>query len=200
MRRFESSRPSQAAGSPGYYFPAGQNRRHSHGLGWRGSITLPNRARNKSRGTSGSRRGDGFAPRLHGRCLVGPVRCCLGEMALDIECGVGGCVHREKSLHGSRALETLHLAFSSPGRLMRIPGSVVAPSTAFTAFCDSNATCCGPIRSQGMRDELVGDIAIFLQQLAHHFERRPLVPPGLNRHFALGVDCAPLSRPSERRS
>jgi hypothetical protein len=38
-------------------------------------------------------------------------------MALDVE-GVLGCrMHGEKSL---RALETLHLAFSSPGRLTRI--------------------------------------------------------------------------------
>ena len=36
-----------------------------------GSVTLPNRARNKSPGTSGSRRSDDFTPRLHGRCPEG---------------------------------------------------------------------------------------------------------------------------------
>jgi hypothetical protein len=33
-----------------------------------------------------------------------------------------------------------------------------------------------PIRSEVICDQLVGNKAIFLQQLAHQFERRPLVP------------------------
>jgi hypothetical protein len=45
------------------------------------------------------------------------------------------------------------------------------------------------IRSQLICDELVWDEAIFLQQLAHQFECRLLVPPGLDenvdRLFAL---------------
>ena len=39
MRRFESSRPSQALGSPGYYFPVGGNPRHSRGLSWRAPVS-----------------------------------------------------------------------------------------------------------------------------------------------------------------
>src|ERR1700720_2473445 len=77
---------------------------------------------------------------------------------------------------------------------MRILRSIVAPSTAFMAVCDSKITGCSPIRAQVIRDELVGDKAIFLQQLAHQFERRPLVPPGLDQHiknFALGIHGAP---------
>jgi hypothetical protein len=77
---------------------------------------------------------------------------------------------------------------------MRILHSIVAPSAAFMAFCDSKIMDCGSIRSQFIRDELVWDKAIFLQQLAHQFERRPLVPPSLNQHvedLALGVDGAP---------
>ena len=53
--------------------------------GLEGSVILPNIARNKSPGTSGSRRSDGFAPRLHRRCPEGSVRSCRGEMALDVE-------------------------------------------------------------------------------------------------------------------
>jgi hypothetical protein len=41
-----------------------------------GSVTLPNRARNNSPGTSGSRRSDDFVPCLHGRCPEGSVRSC----------------------------------------------------------------------------------------------------------------------------
>ena len=77
---------------------------------------------------------------------------------------------------------------------MRILRSIVAPSTAFMAFGKSKLTGCSPIRPQVIRDELVWDKAIFLQQLAHQFERRPLVPPGLDQHiknFALGVDGTP---------
>ena len=52
-------------------------------LAWRflrfqkdGSVTLPNVARNKSPGASGSRRSDDFTPCLHGRCPEGSVRYC----------------------------------------------------------------------------------------------------------------------------
>jgi len=50
-----------------------------------GSVALPNRARNKSPGTSGSRRSDDFTPRLQSRCPEGSVRSCRGEMTSDVE-------------------------------------------------------------------------------------------------------------------
>jgi len=59
---------------------------------------------------------------------------------------------------------------------------------------DSKNAGCGSIRPQLIRDELVLDKAIFLQQLPHDFQRRPLVPLALDQHlehFALGVDGAP---------
>ena len=77
---------------------------------------------------------------------------------------------------------------------MRILRSVVAPSAAFMAFCDSKIPGCSSIRSEVICDQLVRGKAIFLQQLAHQFERRPLVPPGLDQHiknFALGVNGSP---------
>src|SRR5450759_3177295 len=101
-------------------------------------------------------------------------------MTLDVEGILCCCLHREKSLRVSHALEPLHLPLPSSGRLMRILRSIVAPSTAFMAFSDSKITGCSSIRSEIICDELVGDKAIFLQQLAHQFERRPLVPPGLD--------------------
>jgi len=81
---------------------------------------------------------------------------------------------------------------------MGILRSVVAPSAAFMAFCDSKLTGCSPIRSEVICDQLVGDKAVFLQKLAHRFKRRPLVPPGLDQHiknFTLGIDGAPSLRP-----
>ena len=61
------------------------------------------------------------------------------------------------------------------------------------AVRDPEIMGCGPIGPQVICDELVWDKAIFLQQLAHQFERRPLVPPGLDQHiknFALGIHGA----------
>jgi hypothetical protein len=77
---------------------------------------------------------------------------------------------------------------------MRILCSIVAPSRAFMASCDSKFTGCSSIRSEVIRDELFWDKAIFLQQLAHEFQRRPLVPPALNQNIedlAFGVHGAP---------
>ena len=62
------------------------------------------------------------------------------------------------------------------------------------AFSDAKITGCSSMRSEIICDELVGDKAIFLQQLAHQFERRPLVASGLDQHIedlALGVDGSP---------
>ena len=41
-----------------------------------GSVTLPSIARNKSPGTSGSRRSDDFTPCLDDQCPEGSVRSC----------------------------------------------------------------------------------------------------------------------------
>ncbi len=62
------------------------------------------------------------------------------------------------------------------------------------ALCESKVIRCSPIRSQVICDELVWDKAIFLQQLSHQFECRPLVPPGLDQnveHLTLGIHGTP---------
>ena len=77
---------------------------------------------------------------------------------------------------------------------MRILGSVVAPSAVVMAFCDPKLTGCSSIRSQVICDQLVWDKAIFLQKLAHAFQRRPLVPFRLDQHvedLTLGIGGAP---------
>jgi hypothetical protein len=85
---------------------------------------------------------------------------------------------------------------------MRILRSIVAPSTALMAFCDSKIMGCGSIRPQFIRDEVVWNKAVFLQQLAHEFQRRPLVPLWTASRGttdpALSVDGAPqmTMRPS----
>ena len=64
-------------------------------------------------------------------------------MALDVEGILNGGVRGEKSLRRSGALEPLHLAFSSPRRLMRVLRPVVAPSTAVAAACKAKFVGCG---------------------------------------------------------
>ena len=62
------------------------------------------------------------------------------------------------------------------------------------SFCEFKITGCSPIRSEVIRDQLVWDKAIFPQQLAHQFERRPLVASGLDQnveHFAIGIHGTP---------
>jgi hypothetical protein len=78
-------------------------------------------------------------------------------MALDVERVVDCCMKGEKSLRRPGALETLHLVFSSSGRLMRILGSIVAPSTTFVAVRDPEIMGCGPIGPQVICDELQAD-------------------------------------------
>ncbi len=77
---------------------------------------------------------------------------------------------------------------------MRILGSIVAPSTTLMSSCDSKVTGSGSIRPQIVRDQLVWDKSILLQQLAHEVQRGTLVPPALDqhiKHFALGIHGAP---------
>jgi hypothetical protein len=45
-------------------------------------------------------------------------------------------------------------------------------------------TDCSPKRFEIIRDELVWDKAVFLQKVAHQFQRRPLVPPGNSARYA----------------
>ena len=59
---------------------------------------------------------------------------------------------------------------------MRILGSVVAPSTSLVALREPEIMGGSPIRSEIIRDELVWDKAVFLQKVAHEFQRRLIVP------------------------
>ena len=93
-----------------------------------------------------------------------------------------GRVKGEKSLRRPHALETLHLAFSSPGRLMRIFRPFVAPSSGVMPTLDPEITCSGAVRPQFVRDHCLWQKAIFLQELAHQFQRCGLIPLGLDQH------------------
>src|SRR3982074_146786 len=78
---------------------------------------------------------------------------------------------------------------------MLILCSIVAPSTTLMSSFDSKITGSGSIRSQVVRDQLVWDKAILLQQLAHEFQRGVLVPPALDQggNMMPGMSFAQLS-------
>jgi hypothetical protein len=71
---------------------------------------------------------------------------------------------------------TLHLAFSSPGRLMRILGPIVSPSAGAMPMRDPKFARGGVVRSQIVRNQSLRQEAIFLQKLAQEFQRGTLVP------------------------
>jgi len=52
-------------------------------------------------------------------------------MALNVEGVVHGSVHAEESLGGPDRFEALHLALSSPHRLMRVFSPIVSPEPLF---------------------------------------------------------------------
>jgi hypothetical protein len=119
-------------------------------------------------------------------------------MTLDVESVVDYCMPWEKPLCLPGTLETLHPAFPSSGRLMWILRSVVAPSAALMAVRNPEIMGRGSIRPQLICDELVWDKAIFIQELAHQFKRRPLVAFGLDQnveHFTLGIHGTPDQAP-----
>jgi hypothetical protein len=66
--------------------------------------------------------------------------------------------------------------------LMKVLRPVVAPSTTLMSFCNSKVIDCGSARFEIVRDELVRYKTVFLQKLAHEFQRRALVPPALDEN------------------
>ena len=94
----------------------------------------------------------------------------------------------------SSALEALHLAFPSSGRLMRVLRSIVLPPTTLMVLLDPKVAGGGSIRPQVVGDQSIGNETVFLQQLSHELHRGMLVPFRLDQHIedlALGVDGAP---------
>jgi hypothetical protein len=77
---------------------------------------------------------------------------------------------------------------------MRILCAVVLPSTALMAALDSEIAGGGAIRPQVVRDQPIGNEAVFLEKFAHQFQCGMLVSLGLDQHvedLALGIDGSP---------
>jgi hypothetical protein len=77
---------------------------------------------------------------------------------------------------------------------MRILSSIVLPPTALMAALDSEIAGRGAVRPQVIRDQSIGNEAVFLQKFSHQFQRGMPVSLGLNQHIkylSFGVDGAP---------
>jgi hypothetical protein len=115
-------------------------------------------------------------------------------MALDVEGVVHGGMDREEFLRRAGALEALHLALPPSRRLMRILDAIVFPSPALMAALDPQIADRCAVSPQVVRDQSLGDEGVFLEKLAHQFQRGMLVSLGLDQHvedLAFGVDRAP---------
>ena len=104
----------------------------------------------------------------------------------------------EEALGGSSRLEPLHLALSSPYRLMRVLRPIILPKPLFVRAGQPQAP-----ESRGVGAQLIGDQqfrreALSLEQLAHQPKRRPAVAARLDQHvehLALMIDSTPKVHP-----
>jgi len=77
---------------------------------------------------------------------------------------------------------------------MRILDAIVFPSPALMAALDPQIADRCAVSPQVVRDQSLGDEGVFLEKLAHQFQRGMLVSLGLDQHvedLAFGVDGAP---------
>jgi hypothetical protein len=110
-------------------------------------------------------------------------------MALDVEGVEDRCVGWKEFLRLAGALEALHLALASPDGLVRILSSIVLPPPALmAAFNPEIASRCA-VWSEFIGDHALGDNRVFLEKLAHQFQRGMLVSLGLDRRPAPNDDA-----------
>src|SRR5215469_6636879 len=77
---------------------------------------------------------------------------------------------------------------------MRVFGAIVPPLTALMTALDPELADRRTIRAQVVGDHSIGNEAVFLEKLAHQFQRGALVPLGLDqhvKHLTLRIDSAP---------
>ena len=77
---------------------------------------------------------------------------------------------------------------------MRVLDTIVPPSTALMAVRDPEIAGSGAIRPQVIGDQPIGNEAVFRQKLAHQFQRRGLIPRGLDQdiqNLAFAIDGTP---------
>src|SRR5436190_20193605 len=119
-------------------------------------------------------------------------------MALKVEGVVDGGMHAQETLSGSSRFEPLHLALSSPHRLMRILGAIVLPEPLLMRAGQLQLPERRPIGAQFVSYQQFRHKPLLSEKLAHQPQRRPAVAPALDQHvedLALVVDGTPKVHP-----
>src|SRR5690349_3850775 len=119
-------------------------------------------------------------------------------MSLMVEGVVDGGMDVEKTLRGSRRLEPLHLALSSPHDLMGVFAAIVFFEASIVRAGEAQLPESRAVGAQLVSDQQLRCKTLFLEQLAHQPECRLGIAPTLNKHvedLALVVDGAPQVYP-----
>jgi hypothetical protein len=119
-------------------------------------------------------------------------------MSLMVESVVDGGMDVEKTLGGSRRLEPLHFAFSSPHDLMGVSSAIVLSEASIVRAGEAQLPESRAVGAQLVGDQQLRCEALFLEQLAHQPECRLRFSATLNKRvedLALVVDGAPQVHP-----
>ena len=104
-------------------------------------------------------------------------------MALKIEGVVDrGGMHVEEALSRSSRFEPLHLALSSPHRLMRILGTIVLPEPLLMTAGQLQLPECRAVGPQLVGHQQFRHKPLLSEKLAHQPQRRPAVAATLDQH------------------
>src|SRR5918912_2508326 len=105
-------------------------------------------------------------PLLEGRGSEAAERGAGDQVALKVEEVVDGGVAGEEALGGAGRLEALHLALSSPGRLVRILRPIVPSPPLLVPRREADRAEGGTVRAELVRHHDGRREALLLQQLA----------------------------------
>jgi len=119
-------------------------------------------------------------------------------MALKVEGVVNGGMHAQEALSGSSRFEPLHLALSSPYRLMRVLRPIVLPKPLFVRTRQSQAPERRSVGAQLVRHQQFRCKPLLSEKLAYQTQPRPAVATALHQHvenLAFVVDGTPEIHP-----
>lgn len=125
-------------------------------------------------------------------CTKAAVGIGGGEVTAEVERVVGRGMHRQEPLRRGGRLEPLQLALTSTNGDVRALGPVVL-LLGRDVDCGAQAKIA---KRSGVGRTLVGDPLVrgdplLPEKLAHQLAGCSRVPPCLNQHLILGIDCPP---------
>ena len=119
-------------------------------------------------------------------------------MALKVESVVDRSMDAKEALGGSSRLEALHLALSSPYRLMRVLRPIILPKPLFVRAGQPQAPESRGVGAQLVSHQQFRCEPLLSEKLAYEPKRRPAVAAALHQHvedLAFVVDGTPEIHP-----